>query len=125
MTRRASWLAILDDNRGGRFKIAPRDGTVATKQFYWPKTNVLVTRFLSSEGIDQITDFMSVGLPEGGPARHWLIRQVHVVSRTMAFRLKCQPAFDYARQRHETRLSDFGAYFHARTAQVCRAPRPA
>ena len=52
---------ILDDGRGGRCEIARRDGTVATKQFYSPETNVLVTRFLSSEGVGQITDFMPVG----------------------------------------------------------------
>ena len=35
------------------------------KQFYWPDTNVLVTRFLSPDGVGQITDFMPVGVPAG------------------------------------------------------------
>ncbi len=59
--------AIPDEKRGGRFEIAPRDGTVATKQFYWPETNVLVTRFLASEGVGQITDFMPVGRRRATP----------------------------------------------------------
>ena len=33
----------------------------ATKQLYWPETNVLVTRFLSPDGVGEIEDFMPVG----------------------------------------------------------------
>src|SRR5947209_4973820 len=55
--------AILDDSRGGRFSIRPVDGQVRHKQFYWPSTNILVTRFLSPDGIAEIEDFMPVGLP--------------------------------------------------------------
>ena len=36
--------AILDDESGGRFRIAPT-GEATHKQFYWPETNVLITRF--------------------------------------------------------------------------------
>ena len=40
--------AILDDQKGGYFKIAPaQDGEATHKQLYWPETNVLITRFLS------------------------------------------------------------------------------
>ena len=42
------FAAILDDQKGGRFEIAPSGDGIRTKQFYWPETNVLVTRFLSS-----------------------------------------------------------------------------
>ena len=31
------------------------------------------------------------GSPEGDPAHHWLIPQVHVVRETMAFRLNLEP----------------------------------
>ena len=40
------FAAILDDGKGGRFKIAPVGDDVTCKQFYWPDTNVLITRFL-------------------------------------------------------------------------------
>ena len=49
------------------------------KQFYWPDTNVLVTRFLSADGVGQITDFMPVGVSEGEPGHQWLVRRVNVV----------------------------------------------
>ncbi|PYV73971.1 MAG: glucoamylase, partial [Acidobacteria bacterium] len=36
--------AILDDKKGGRFQISADADDVRHKQFYWPSTNVLVTR---------------------------------------------------------------------------------
>ena len=39
--------AILDERKGGYFRIAPTIDEIARKQVYWPDTNVLVTRFLS------------------------------------------------------------------------------
>ena len=56
------FAAILNDAKGGRFRIAPTCGTTR-KQFYRPETNVLITRFLTAEGVGQVTDFMPVGLP--------------------------------------------------------------
>ena len=41
------FAAILDDAKGGFFQIRPAEGQRSNyKQFYWPDTNVLVTRFL-------------------------------------------------------------------------------
>ena len=56
------FAAILDDAKGGRFRIAPTC-EATRKQFYRPETNVLVTRFLTAEGVGQVTGFMPVGLP--------------------------------------------------------------
>jgi len=36
--------AILDDKKGGHFQISADSDGVRHKQFYWPSTNVLVTR---------------------------------------------------------------------------------
>ena len=44
------FAAILDSEKGGRFKISPVGGEVTTKQLYWPDTNVLVTRFFTPTG---------------------------------------------------------------------------
>src|SRR5512138_973606 len=60
------FAAILDGARGGRFRIAPsNDGRpidrMRHKQFYWPDTNVLITRFLHPDGIGEIEDYMPVG----------------------------------------------------------------
>src|SRR5919108_185898 len=105
--------AILDCAKGGRFKIAPLADGIIHKQFYWPDSNVLVTRFLSPDGVGQITDFMPVGVSEEGPGHHWLIRRANVVRGTMTFRLECCPAFNYARDPHQTAIFSGGACFHS------------
>src|SRR5262245_458025 len=104
------FAAILDDARGGRFRIAPLGNDVRHKQFYWPDTNVLVTRFLHAEGIGEIDDYMPLG---GGNAAvaDQLVRRVRVVRGHMPFRLECRPAFDYARAQHQTSISEQGARF--------------
>ena len=47
--------AILDAEKGGRFRIAPvAAGNLRKKQYYWPDTNILITRFLHSDGIAEV-----------------------------------------------------------------------
>ena len=55
------FAAILDDQKGGRFRIAPAGDDFRNKQFYWPDTNILITRFLHADGIGEIEDYMPVG----------------------------------------------------------------
>ena len=105
------FAAILDDKKGGRFQIAPTVPDVTQKQFYWPGTNVLVTRFLSPQGVAEITDYMPVGGPARGNGRHQLVRRVKVVRGSLSFRLDCQPAFNYAQDKHTTEISAGGACF--------------
>ena len=50
------FAAILDDGKGGRFQICPTRDDALYKQIYWPDTNVLITRFLTPDGVGQITD---------------------------------------------------------------------
>jgi GH15 family glucan-1,4-alpha-glucosidase len=107
------FAAILDHAKGGRFKIAPTIDGIRHKQFYWPDTNVLVTRFLSPDGVGQVTDFMPVGVSAEEPGHRWLIRRVNVVRGTMAFRMECCPAFNYARDTHQTAVFSGGVCFHS------------
>ncbi len=107
------FAAILDDKKGGRFAICPAVGNVTTRQFYWPDSNVLTTRFLTPDGVGQVMDYMPVGVRRGEPGHHWLIRQVEVVRGTMAFEMECSPAFDYARAAHDVTLNGDGACFRS------------
>jgi GH15 family glucan-1,4-alpha-glucosidase len=103
------FAAILDDRKGGRFRIAPTDDDFRHKQFYWPDTNILITRFLHDQGVGEIEDYMPVvGLRQ---SRAELIRRVRVVRGRVPFRLECRPAFDYARKAHRTYLTEHGARF--------------
>ncbi len=107
------FAALLDPDKGGHFKITPLIEAITYKQFYWPQTNVLVTRFLASCGVGEIIDFMPVGLTRQERGYHWLIRYVRVVRSTMDFRMECYPAFNYARDRHQTTITSEGAYFES------------
>ena len=107
------FAAILDEEKGGHFKIAPT-GTGAThKQIYWPETNVLVTRFLSPDGVAEVIDFMPVGTNQERHEHSELIRRVSVVRGTLHFKMECFPAFNYARDAHEINLNESGAAFHS------------
>jgi GH15 family glucan-1,4-alpha-glucosidase len=107
------FAAILDDNKGGRFEIAPvQQNNIGSKQFYLPDTNVLVTRFLSPSGVGEIEDFMPAGLPHDSQWHDHLIRRVRVTRGSMEFELRCHPAFDYARATHHTKVTEQGASFH-------------
>src|SRR4051794_7007979 len=66
------FAALLDDARGGCFAIAPLGTGYTTKQLYLPDSNVLVTRFLSPDGVGEITDFMPVAPTTDAAFRHRL-----------------------------------------------------
>ncbi|MEM9805563.1 MAG: glycoside hydrolase family 15 protein [Cyanobacteria bacterium P01_D01_bin.56] len=102
------FAAVLDQEKGGFFQITAAVENITHKQFYWPETNVLVTRFLSNSGVGEIIDFMPLGTDE---PNQWIVRQVRARRCSMGFRLTCYPAFDYARADHKTKLIDGGAAF--------------
>ncbi len=106
------FAAILDERKGGYFRISPAapDGIVY-KQIYWPETNVLITRFLSEDGVAEIIDYMPVGAPREDQGFHGLVRQVKVVRGRMTFRVECFPAFDYGRDPHIVEVVSGGARF--------------
>ena len=102
------FAAILDDRKGGRFRIAPARDHLRRKQYYWPGTNILITRFLHADGVGEVEDYMPVG---GGAVADELIRRVRMVRGEFTFRLECRPAFDYARAHHETHVTEHGIRF--------------
>ncbi|MBX3206778.1 MAG: glycoside hydrolase family 15 protein [Labilithrix sp.] len=103
------FAALLDHDRGGRFRIAPHDAGVVCKQLYWPDTNVLTTRFLSAGGVAELDDFMPVS-----STAQWedqIVRRVACVRGGIELHLVCEPAFDYARVRASTVITPNGAVF--------------
>src|SRR3984893_13881600 len=103
--------SILDDKKGGRFQISADADGVRHKQFYWPSTNILVTRFLLPDGIAELEDFMPVGLASDSPWYHHLYRRIRCVRGAVRIALICRPAFDYGRKRHETLPEANGVIF--------------
>ena len=103
------FAAILDERKGGYFKIAVQHDS-SHRQLYLPETNILITRFLSEEGVGEVVDFMPI-VPKGRAKQHEIIRIVHSVRGTLPCRLDCKPAYDYARASHETVVRPSGAVF--------------
>src|SRR5919199_2074204 len=52
--------SLLDAERGGYYRIAPATDGWTSKQLYFPDTNVLITRFLTAEGVGEVIDYMPV-----------------------------------------------------------------
>ena len=106
------FAALLDADRGGYFRIKPDRDDYVSKQLYFPDSAVLITRFMSPDGVGEIHDFMPIA---GATAtdRHRLVRQLKVVRGTMKFAVDLQPRFDYARKPHKLELTDDGAVFQA------------
>ena len=103
--------AILDKDKGGYFRISSGDENARKKQFYFPDTNVLITRFFTPDGVGEVTDFMPVDRPGELSGRHRLIRWVHVVRGQMTFDVEVEPRFDYGRARHVTHVGKNGVVF--------------
>jgi len=106
------FASLLDADRGGFYRIAPDRDDYVTKQLYLPDTAVLVTRFMTPDGVGEVHDFMPV---IEGPAthKHRLVRNIRVVRGVMRFAIEVQPRFDYGRASHELELSEHGAVFRS------------
>ena len=107
------FAAILDAARGGSFRISHALEDVTQKQLYWPDTNVLITRFLASDGVGEITDYMPLPATDAPRPLPALVRRVRVVRGSLPFRLECRPAFNYARDPHALEVVEGGARFHS------------
>ena len=74
--------ALLDAEKGGFFRIAPiapiDTSGVEHKQLYLPDTNILITRFLTVDGVGEITDFMPIKQTDSADHQHHLMRSAHV-----------------------------------------------
>jgi GH15 family glucan-1,4-alpha-glucosidase len=119
------FAALVDADRGGRFRVAPAREGYTTRQMYLGDTAILITRFLSESGVGEVIDF----LPPAGDAptdHHQLVRMVHCVRGRMEFVVDIAPRFDYGRRAHETHVTDHGAVFESGpsrlTVHVVREP---
>nr|WSZ19684.1 glycoside hydrolase family 15 protein [Streptomyces canus] len=106
------FASILDAERGGCFELA---ATVParTKQFYFPDTNVLITRFYTEDGVGEVQDFMPVDGDMVETERHRLIRRVVCVRGSIPFRTRVAPRFDYGAQPHTLRMVGDVAVFES------------
>ncbi len=106
------FASLLDADRGGHFQIRPDRDDYVSKQLYLPDTAILVTRFMTPDGVGEVHDFMPVA---GTTAtdRHRLVRNIRVVRGSMRFKIDIQPRFDYGRAQHTLEFSEGGAIFRS------------
>ena len=106
------FAALLDAEHGGYCRVAPDTGNYVSRQLYLPDTGMLITRFMTPEGVGEVTDFMPIA---GVVAtdRHRLVRMMRTVRGTMRFTIDIRPRFDYGRMPHKLDLSSDGAVFTA------------
>src|SRR5215469_9990176 len=106
------FASLLDSDNGGHFRISPVADHYVSKQLYFPNTAMLITRFMTPDGVGEVVDFMPV--IEGAPTdRHRLVRFLRVARGIMQFVVDVQPRFDYGRASHTMETTDAGAVFRA------------
>src|SRR5262249_43299135 len=106
--------ALLDAGKGGAFRLAPvEQENISTKQIYFPETNILITRFLTHDGVGEVTDFMPIKEQGTRHDEHHLVRAVHMVRGSLTFQMVCQPAFNYAQDAHTLQIVEHGAVFRS------------
>ncbi|KAI9267801.1 Six-hairpin glycosidase-like protein [Sporodiniella umbellata] len=99
---------MLDKNKGGHFSVNPNTPYTSNKQMYLPNSNILTTRFLSDDGVAEITDYMHLPQQDQNrskkPLLPWIVRRVSVIRGEVSFRMECFPAFNYGRNEHTTEI---------------------
>ena len=111
------FASLLDADGGGFYRIAPDRDDYVSRQLYLPDTAVLITRFMTPDGVGEVHDFMPV---IEGPAtnRHRLVRNLRVVRGVMRFAIEIQPRFDYGRKPHELEAAEYGGVFRSEDLEL-------
>ena len=104
------FASLLDAERGGFYRIAPDRDDYVSRQLYLPDTAILVTRFLTPDGVGEVHDFMPIA-GDAAIDRHRLVREIRVVRGVMRFAIEIQPRFDYARKPHKVDITEHGMVF--------------
>ena len=102
---------LLDHDQGGHLRTMPLADTFRRQQLYYPDTAILVTRFLTEEGVGEILDFMPIASTTMASDRHQLVRLIRCVRGEMTFGIDIAPRFDYGRESYETHVSENGVVF--------------
>src|SRR5215207_9656111 len=110
--------ALLDRQRGGHLRITPAEDVFQTKQMYLPDTAILITRFLTEEGVGELIDFMPATSTTVATDNHRLVRMLRCVRGRMTFEAEIAPRFDYGRRPHKVQVTEAGAIFSSDGAEL-------
>jgi GH15 family glucan-1,4-alpha-glucosidase len=104
------FASLLDADKGGYFRIAPNTSNYVSRQLYLPDTAMLITRFLTEDGVGEIEDFMPIA-GRRTTDKHRLVRQLKVVRGKMTFVADIRPRFNYGRSAHTLEIGADGFAF--------------
>jgi GH15 family glucan-1,4-alpha-glucosidase len=104
------FASLLDADKGGFYRIAPDRDDYVSRQLYLPDTAILITRFMTPDGVGEVHDFMPVA-GNTPTDRHRLVRNIRVVRGVMRFAIEIQPRFDYGRKPHKLDITEHGMVF--------------
>ncbi len=79
--------ALLDPEQGGAWRLTPVEDGATTAQFYFPDSAILVTRFLTEQGVAEVHDFMPLLRPHDPEHRQRLTRRVVAVRGRIRLRM--------------------------------------
>ena len=107
------FASLLDADKGGYFRIAPDTSDYVSRQLYFPDTAILITRFMTPDGVGEVIDFMPVaggqahrpapaGPDDAGRPRHDALRD----GVQAAVRLRPRPT-------HKLEITEDGVVFRA------------
>ncbi|WP_329454348.1 glycoside hydrolase family 15 protein [Streptomyces sp. NBC_01497] len=104
--------SLLDARRGGHWEItAVSAGHIRRRQFYFPDTNILITRMHTDTGIVEIHDFMPIVRAHDPDHVQRLTRRVVNVRGSVDLAVRVAPRFDYGRERHRVERYPEGVRF--------------
>ncbi len=101
--------------------MSPDGVDYVSKQLYLPGTPILITRFLSADGVGELIDFMPVA-GDQPTDRHRLVRMLRMVRGSMRFRVDCQPRFNYGRDPQEIEVHPEGNVFRSPMLSLTLSP---
>lgn len=88
------FASILDPDAGS-WRIGPDDPDARSQQYYHPETNILVTRFMTEEGVVEVQDFMPVLRAHDPDHRQRLVRRVVGLRGSVDLTMAMAPRPDY------------------------------
>ncbi|MFJ2669652.1 MULTISPECIES: glycoside hydrolase family 15 protein [unclassified Streptomyces] len=103
--------SLLDAERGGSWDIRPVCQVSTHNQFYFPDTNILITRMLTADGIVEVQDFMPIVREQDPHHRQRLVRRVVNVRGRMRLGVRIAPRLNYGRDRHRLERMPDGVRF--------------
>jgi glucoamylase len=94
--------SLLDNQKGGKFQIIPKDKNFQSSQYYLENTNILCTEFRCSDGKFRVIDFAPRFYQYERYFRPLaLFRKIELIEGRPSIEVVCQPVGDYGRVQPE------------------------